>query len=161
MAKKQDIVKNHEFYMKKALKQAYKAFSQDEVPIGALIVAPGGHIIAKSYNKVEQKQCQIAHAEIRAIEKASKKMGNWRLEKCWIYVTLEPCAMCMNLILLSRFAGIVFGARSPIFGYQLDKQGPRQLYRKDTVKIIEGICETEASGILKQFFKQKRNKSRE
>jgi tRNA(adenine34) deaminase len=152
---------DHSKYMGQALKQAQKAYDIDEVPIGAVIVSPEGKIIGRAYNLVEKCQQQTAHAEIRAIEKACKKMSNWRLEGCWLYVTLEPCSMCMNLILMSRMQGIVFGAKSPIFGYHLDNSGPLQVYRRDTLHIIGGIGEQEASALLKKFFKQKRKSKSE
>ncbi len=152
---------NHIKYMQQALKQACKAYDNDEVPIGAVIVSPEGKIMSRSYNLVEKCQQQTAHAEIKAITKACKKIGNWRLEGCWLYVTLEPCSMCMNLILMSRLQGIVFGASSPIFGYHLDNSGPLQLYRRDTLHIIGGIGEQEASALLKKFFKQKRKSKSE
>lgn len=152
---------NHLKYMQQALKQAQKAYAKDEVPIGAIVVSPEGSIISRAYNLVEKCQQQTAHAEMRALVKATKKLKNWRLEGCWLYVTLEPCSMCMNLILMSRIAGLVFGAQSPIFGYHLDNSGPLQLYRRDALCIIGGIGEQEASALLKQFFKEKRKSKSE
>lgn len=146
----------HILFMNIALKEAQKAFAKDEVPVGAVIVNRDKEIIAKGYNCVERKQQQIAHAEIVAITKANKKMGSWRLEGCWLYVTLEPCAMCINLILLSRMEGVVFGAPSPKFGYQLDKEGLISLYRRNTIRVLQGVCEQESALLLKKFFQQKR-----
>jgi len=144
------------YFMNEALKQAQWAFKHDEVPIGAVVVTEKGDIIARSYNKVEALCTQTAHAEFRAIQKAGKKIGNWRLENCWIYVTLEPCSMCMSLIELSRFAGVVYGASSPLFGYRLDKQVKLGLYKKGVVKVVEGIQADNSALILKQFFQKKR-----
>ncbi len=103
--------------MKAAISEAAKALAKDEVPIGAVIVNKDGDIIARAHNLTEHKHTQAAHAEVLAIEKAGKKIGDWRLEGCWLYVTLEPCAMCYNLAVLSRLDGIVYGADSPLFGY--------------------------------------------
>ncbi len=149
----------HISYMSKALQQAQKAFNKNEVPIGALIVDPQGNIIGRGHNLVEQKKQQTAHAEIRAIEQACRKQKDWRLDGCWIYVTLEPCSMCMNLILLSRCTGLVYGASSPIFGFELDNTGPLQLYRRNKIQIIKEICQKESIELLKNFFKKKRKSS--
>lgn len=141
--------------MQHALKQAQKAFSKNEVPIGAVVVGPDGTIVARGYNQVEKKHLQIAHAEVIAISRASKKICDWRLNNFALYVTLEPCTMCMGLIRLSRLSRIVFGAQSKLFGYQLDKEGQLPLYKKD-IEIKQGILADSAVEILKKFFKQKR-----
>jgi tRNA(adenine34) deaminase len=142
----------HEQYMDQALKQAQKAFDQEEVPVGAVVVNAFGKVIARAFNAVEQQHTQLAHAEMQAVNKACKKLGDWRLEGCWVYVTLEPCAMCLNYLILSRVAGIVFGSESPVFGYHLDKEGVIQLYRKNAVAIIGGVRAPEAQALLKSFF---------
>ena len=151
--------RDHLRYMNLALKEAQKAFKKDEVPIGAVIVSPEGKIVSRAYNQVEKKQQQIAHAEMQAIAKACKKRGNWRLNGHWLYVTLEPCSMCLNLALLSRLEGIVFGAESPVFGYHLDNRGPLQLYRRDTLQIIKGVGQQESAALLKRFFTEKRKEN--
>ncbi|MEX0940500.1 MAG: nucleoside deaminase [Candidatus Babeliales bacterium] len=143
------------YFMNQALIQAQKAFKEDEVPVGAIVVDIEGKIIGRGYNQVEKKHQQLAHAEVNAIAQACKKRGDWRLDGCWLYVTLEPCMMCMGLIRLSRLQGVVFGTKSKLFGYQLDKEGQISLYNKD-IEIKEGILAQEAADILKQFFKQKR-----
>ncbi|GMU19679.1 MAG: tRNA-specific adenosine deaminase [Candidatus Babeliales bacterium] len=151
------ILNHHERYMRLALTQAEQAFTKDEVPVGAIIVAPEGHILAQAYNQTETLHSQTAHAEMLAIAHAGQILGDWRLEDCWLYVTLEPCAMCMNAILISRFAGLVYGASSPLFGYlKVDKEGSSWLYKRDALTIVDGICEQEAQQLLKQFFKKKR-----
>ncbi len=144
--------------MEHALAQAQKALKSDEVPIGAVVVCPKGKIISRGYNKVAQKGCQIEHAEMTAIKKACKKLGDWRLEGCWIYVTLEPCSMCFSFIKLSRMAGVVYGADSPLFGYHLDKDAGLRLYNRNALEIVRGVCEKRSVSLLKQFFKKKRNK---
>src|SRR5579863_5175212 len=95
--KKKDL-----FFMQEALVQAHKAQEKDEVPVGAVVVNVQGEIIARGYNSVEADCSQRSHAESLAIERAGKIVGDWRLQGCWVYVTLEPCQMCMNLITLSR-----------------------------------------------------------
>ena len=96
------------FFMKQALKEAEKAYSKGEVPIGAVIVKDG-KIISRGYNLKETKKNTLKHAEIIAIEKASKKLDAWRLEECDIYVTMEPCPMCMGAIINSRIRKIYYG----------------------------------------------------
>ncbi len=153
--------KDHLFYMKKALQQAHKAFAANEVPIGAIIVDKQGNIIGRGYNKVEKLNSQSAHAEVLAINNAGKKLEDWRLLGCWMYVTLEPCAMCLHLILLSRMEGIVFGASSPLFGYHLDKVGTLSIYKNSRLplEVVSRVGEQESAQLLKQFFKKKRNMS--
>ena len=151
------ILAYHERYMQLALAQAQLAFDKDEVPVGAVIIAPDGNVIAQAYNAVEQTHTQTAHAEMLAIAQAGAALGDWRLQDCWLYVTLEPCAMCMNAIIISRMAGVVYGASSPLFGYlKVDKEGSSWLYKRDALTILSGIGEQEAQQLLRQFFKQKR-----
>ena len=154
---------NHAFYMKEALKQAKKAYAQDEVPVGALVVDANGAILARAYNLVEKRHTQGAHAEALAIDKAGKKLSDWRLEGCWIYVTLEPCAMCLHLILMSRLEGLVFGATSPLFGYHLDKLGTLSIYTNKhlPIQVVDEVHAAESAELLKQFFMQKRESKRE
>ena len=108
-----------QLFMNDALKQAGRAFKKGEVPVGAIVVDSRGVVIGRGYNLVERRHSQLAHAELIALQKAAKKLGDWRLLGCWIYVTLEPCVMCMAAIRLSRCEGVVYGADSPQFGYQL------------------------------------------
>ena len=154
------------FYMKKALAQAHKAYKKDEVPIGAIVIDEQGFVIGRGYNCVMKACTQSAHAEVIALQKAGKRRGDWRLNGCWLYVTLEPCAMCMALAQLSRIEGGVYAASSPLFGYtvnavgqtvSLDKMASVQVYKKD-VKIRMGIGQEESLSLLRQFFKKKRKK---
>ncbi len=145
------------YYMQQALKLARKAYGEDEVPVGALVVTAQGVIIGRGYNKVEQRCTQAAHAEVLALAQAGKKIGDWRLSGCWLYVTLEPCAVCLHLIRLSRLEGIVFGAPSPLFGSCLDKDSSRGLYKKD-ILIMANVGAEESAQLLRQFFQQKRVK---
>ena len=147
------------FFMQEAVKQAKLAAEIDEVPIGAIVVNSEGDIIARAYNSVERDCTQGSHAECLAIELAGKHQGDWRLHGCWLYVTLEPCSMCMGLIKLSRLTGVVYGAESPLFGFSLDNEEDAWLYKKGIISIVEGIGGDEAADLLKNFFHKKRKKS--
>jgi len=143
-------------FMRAALKEAAKAEKLNEVPIGAIIVF-GGKIIARGHNLRETTKDPLGHAEMMAIKKASKKLGEWRLIETIIYVTLEPCPMCAGAILNSRIPRIVFGAKDPKGGalgssFNLFEQ-PNLNHRP---QIVGGVLEAECSLILKEFFKNKR-----
>lgn len=148
---------NYESYMQKALCLAEKAYEEDEVPIGALIIDSEGNIIGQGYNKTEQIMSQTAHAELRALEEAGKTKKDWRLDDCILFVTLEPCSMCMAAIKLSRISKIVYGADSPVFGFRLDNDCFIPLYNNDRLFIHKGVLKDECSEILKKFFQKKRN----
>ncbi|HBS48307.1 TPA: tRNA-specific adenosine deaminase [Candidatus Dependentiae bacterium] len=147
----------HEFFMNIALKEAKKALKIGEVPIGAIVVDENNKIIGKGYNKAEKTGCQTAHAEIIAIKQACKKKGNWRLEGCTIYVTLEPCLMCFGLIALSRMKSIFYGAKSPLFGAGLDNMSNFPVYNKELFS-ISNLNTAESIFLLQQFFKERRKK---
>jgi len=151
------LEKDH-FFMNHALAQAQRAFDNDEVPVGAIVVNPEGIIVARGYNKVEMRKCQTAHAEMIAVQKACKKLGDWRLDGYWVYVTLEPCSMCMSFMKLCRVSGVVYGADSPLFGYHLDKDAGLRVYNRNAVQIVSGVCAEEAVSLLKRFFQKKRKK---
>lgn len=149
---------NHLFFMRQALTQAKRAYKRNEVPVGAVVVYQNT-IISRGYNQTELRCTQSAHAEAIALARAGKKRDDWRLGGCWLYVTLQPCASCFHLVLLSRVAGIVYAAPSPLFGYHLDKTSPISIYkdRQVLLPVISGVCETESVALLKGFFKEKRN----
>jgi tRNA(adenine34) deaminase len=144
-------------FMAEALAHARVAAERGEVPIGAVVVNAEGEIIGTGYNATEECHTQSAHAEMRAIAAAGVKKSDWRLTKCWLYVTLEPCLMCMGLVYLSRLAGVVYGAQSPLFGGQLDSSRMVSVYKVNTLTVIGGVCKQEASDMLKAFFKKKRS----
>lgn len=146
------------FFMEAALAQAKCAYDINEVPIGAVVVNAKGDIVGRGYNSVERDCTQRAHAESFAIENAGKFLGDWRLNGHWLYVTLEPCSMCMGLIKLSRFEGVVFGATSPLFGFHLDNREDLWVYKRDAFSVIEGVKKEEAAALLKDFFHKKRKK---
>lgn len=143
-------------FMKEAIKEAIKAWKIDEVPIGAVLVHQG-KIIARAHNKKEQKQNPISHAEIEVIQKASKKLGSWRLEECDLYVTLEPCPMCAGAIMQSRIKHIFYGASDPKGGavgtlFNLYTIGGFNHYPQ----VRKGIMEQECGDLLTRYFKEKR-----
>ena len=148
------------YYMNEALKEASRAQAQDEVPIGAIVVGPDGMILGRGYNQVESQKTQRAHAEGIALERAAHGRGDWRLDGCTLYVTLEPCHMCMGLIRMSRIERVVYAASSPLFGYRLDKDAGPWVYKND-VQITPGVAAVEAQQLLKLFFQAKRNKKGE
>ncbi len=145
-------------FMRIALEQADKAYENLEIPVGAIIVSGNGTVLSKAYNKTESQFSQACHAEILAINKAGKKKKDWRLNDCTMYVTLEPCLMCMGLICISRIARLVCAVKSPLFGFCIDNQTLPNLYKKHIKNITYGVLEEEASTLLKGFFKNKRKK---
>ncbi len=141
-----------EKYMKIALKQAQKARDLGEVPIGCIIVYEG-KIIGRGYNRRNTDKNTLAHAEITAINKASKKIGDWRLEDCTMYVTLEPCQMCSGAIVQARIPKVVIGCDNPKAGCAGSilniLNHPAFNHQVETVK---GVLEEECSRMLKEFF---------
>ncbi|MBA3954522.1 nucleoside deaminase [Candidatus Dependentiae bacterium] len=150
-----------DYYMQQALELAEIAFSKQEVPIGSVVVNAQSVIIGRGYNSTQATYSQTGHAEVRAIEDAGQTTKDWRLDKCTLYVTLEPCLMCMSLIGLSRIERIVYGAKSPLFGYHLDKESLPDLYKKQIKGVTSGVLAQESELLLKRFFKTKRNRDRE
>ena len=149
-------------YMKAALKQAEKAIALGEVPIGAVIVE-NGRIIGRGYNRRNTDHTTLAHAEITAIRKANKKVGDWRLEGCTLYVTLEPCQMCAGALVQSRIDKVVIGAssfKSGCGGTLLNILQNEAFNHQ--VEVVSGLMQEECTEILQRFFKdlRKRNKMR-
>ena len=142
--------------MQKALEQAKKAQSVDEVPIGAVIVLDG-KIIARAYNKKESSQIATHHAEILAIQKACKKLKSWRLDNAEMYVTLEPCPMCAGAIVNARIKKVYFGAYEPKSGSAVSRFDILTgAGLNHTTEYVGGVMEEECSAILKNYFKLKR-----
>ena len=143
-------------YMKKAIKEAKKAELIDEVPIGCIIVK-NDKIISRGHNVRETKNNPLGHAELIAIAKASKKLNNWRLEDCDLYVTLEPCIMCSGAIVQSRIKNVYFGAYDPkggALGSSIDVLKAEKINHHPNVE--GGILEAECSELLTNYFKGKR-----
>ena len=125
--------KDDNYYMSLALKEASKAYLEDEVPVGAVLVV-GDKVIAKAHNERQKKHDVLGHAEVKVIQKASKKLNAWILDNATLYVTLEPCLMCAGAILQARIKRVVFATKEP-----------------------GGVLEEKSSDLLKQFFKSKRS----
>ena len=138
--------------MKEAIKQAKKAAVIGDVPIGCVIVEDD-KIIARAYNQRNKKKTTLAHAELLAIQKASKKVNDWRLEDCTMYITLEPCQMCAGAIVQARITKVVIGAGSVLNILQIDKFNHQ-------VEIERGILEEECSQMLSDFFKELRRRKK-
>ena len=154
-------MKNKEYFMKEALKQALKAYKKEEVPVGVVIVKDE-RIIARAYNQKEMKNSPIKHAEIIAIEKACKKLNNWRLNDCEMYVTLEPCPMCTGAIINSRIKKVYIGAVQEKTGACGSKVDLIEEYKTETKVDVEfNILEQECLNILQNFFKELRKKDKE
>lgn len=146
-----------EKFMNEALKEAKKAYEKEEIPVGAIIVKDG-KVIARAHNLRESKCSSISHAEILAIEKANKKIGAWRLENCEMYITLEPCMMCMGAIINSRIKKIYIGTMDPKAGCYRSVIDISNYKFNHTVEIETGILKDKCEYILKDFFKMLRNK---
>ena len=145
-----------EKYMKEALKEAKKAYKKLEIPVGAVIVKDG-KIIARAHNQKETKFDTTKHAEILAIQKASKKLNSWRLLDCEMYVTLEPCPMCAGAIINSRIKKIYFGTSDKKTGAVGSVFNLFTDYKfNHNVKFEKGVLEKECEEILKNFFKELR-----
>lgn len=150
-----------EKYMRQALRLAKKASNNGDVPIGCLIVYEG-KVIARGYNRRNKDKQSLAHAELIAIKKASKIMGDWRLEECKMYITLEPCQMCAGAIVQARIPEVVIGCMNPKAGCAgsiinlLDMQEFNH-----QVKITRGVLENECSSMLTEFFRNLRKQQKE
>ncbi len=148
------VINNKEKFMKAALNEAKKAYNKLEIPVGAVIVKEN-KIIARAHNLKEFKQDATKHAEIIAIEKASKKLNNWRLNNCEMYVTLEPCPMCAGAIINSRIKKVYVGSKDLKTGACGSKLNLLNDYEFDTIVECEfGTLENECQTIVKSFFKK-------
>lgn len=149
-----------EQFMRLALGEAERALAEDEVPIGAVVVQDG-RVIASAHNQREQLRDPTAHAEMVAITQAAGALGDWRLERCTLYVTLEPCAMCAGAIVLARLPRVVYGAADPKAGavaslYRL-LEDPRLNHRAE---VIAGVLAEPCGEILTRFFDAKRQEGK-
>lgn len=147
---------NDEKFMKEAIRQAKKAALAGDVPIGCVIVKDD-KIIARGYNKRNAKKTTLAHAELLAIEKASKKSGDWRLEECTMYITLEPCQMCAGAIVQARIPRVVVGAMNKKAGCAGSVLNLFQIPAfNHQVEFEHGVLEEECSAMLSEFFRELR-----
>ena len=149
-----------EIYMGEAIKQAKRAYRREETPIGCVIVYQD-KIIARGYNKRNMKKNTLAHAEILAINKASKVLGDWWLEDCTMYVTLEPCPMCAGAIVQARIPRVVIGSMNPKAGCA---GSVLNLLQQDglnhQVEVTKGVLAEECSGLMTSFFRELRKKKK-
>ncbi|MDO4522704.1 MAG: tRNA adenosine(34) deaminase TadA [Eubacteriales bacterium] len=150
-----------EKYMREAIRQAKKAYALDEVPIGCVIVYEG-RILARGYNRRNTDKNTLAHAEITAIRRAAKKLGDWRLEGCTMYVTLEPCQMCAGAMMQARLTKVVIGCMNPKAGCAgsvlnlLEMDGFNH-----KVEVIRGVMEDACSTMLSMFFRELRERRKQ
>jgi tRNA(adenine34) deaminase len=143
-------------WLEKALELARNAAAQDEVPVGAVIVDQEGRLVGQGFNLREQDQNPVAHAEVLAIQDAARRLGSWRLSGCTLYVTLEPCPMCLAACQQSRVDAVIYGARDPkggalSLGYELHQD--KRLNHRFPVTQIESA---ECGAVLTEFFSRKR-----
>lgn len=147
-----------EKYMKEAIRQARKAYAIGEVPIGCVIVYKD-KIIGRGYNRRMADKNTLSHAELIAIRKASRKMGDWRLEECTMYVTLEPCQMCSGAIVQSRMSRVVVGCMNPKAGCAGSILNLLQMTEfNHQAELTTGVLEEECSQMMKDFFKELRSR---
>lgn len=149
-----------QYFMNAAVQEAMKAYDEGEVPVGCVIEL-NGKIVGRGYNKVESLKDASAHAEIIAISAASSNISDWRLENCTLYVTLEPCLMCLGAILQSRIKKIVFGGKDSRFGAIVSHFYQQEIERtyKYFPEIFQGLMEEQCLNLLKTFFEQLRKKN--
>ena len=148
-----------EFFMDLALKEAAKAFKKSEIPVGA-VVAKGDCLLSQAHNTREKNQSPLDHAELLAIKKASKKLNSWRLEGCQIYVSLEPCLMCIGAILQARFSDLFYSCSDPKAGFSSFYKLTQKKNWTHKINIYSGIRCRESSLLLKFFFKQLREEKK-
>lgn len=147
------------FFMKIALEEAWCAYEEDEVPVGAVMVSSKGELLAKAHNEIIKRKDPTAHAELLVIKKAAERINNFRLLGCKLYVTLEPCAMCAYAIVLARLEEVIFATPDPKTGAVINLfnlLSDRRLNYQ--VKFRYGIYQKEAEALLKKFFLERRNK---
>ena len=140
-------------FMMEALKEAKKAYKKGEVPIGAVIVK-NNKIISRAYNQKEKNKIATHHAEILAINKACKKINNWRLIDCTLYVTVEPCLMCCGAIIQSRIKKVVYGISNKNYG---GVESINTTLKNTNITVENGIMQDECLNLLRKFFNEKRN----
>lgn len=153
-------MRSDEFYMHRALDQAREGLAAGEVPVGAVVVDTTGEIIGRGYNAPIAAHDPSAHAEIRALRAAAAHLGNYRLDGCLLYVTLEPCLMCTGAIIHARLARLVYGAAEPRTGMVESKANLfAQPWHNHRVVVEGGVLASRASRLLKTFFETRREQS--
>ena len=146
-----------ELFMKEALKLAKEAFDGGEVPVGCVVVRKG-EIVGRGRNRREGVKNALAHAEMEAINDACRNLGGWRLWECTLYVTLEPCPMCAGAIINSRLPAVIIGAADPKAGAMGSIADLCALPLNHKPEVVFGVLEEECAGLLRRFFKEKRER---
>ena len=147
----------HIDFMNLALSEARKAWQKNEIPIGAVLIDANDELLSAAHNKTIILKDPTAHAEILALRSAAEKIGNYRLLKTTLYVTVEPCPMCMGALLHARVSRVVFGTRDPKWGAAGSLYNLAEDHRfNHQLEIIEGICESECKKLMQDFFRKKR-----
>ena len=152
-------MKDHTYYMEKALELAREAFKLGEVPVGAVVVRDG-EIIGEGYNLREREGSVIAHAEVIAIEQACKRLGTWRLSGCTLYVTMEPCPMCAGALVNSRIDRVVYGCKDAAAGCLGSVIDFNSYPFNHSFETVSGICAKESLELLREFFESRREAKR-
>lgn len=150
--------KSDDYYMNIALELAKEAASEGEVPVGAVALWEDGRMVGLGRNRRERGKCALCHAEIEAIAQANKTLGGWRLHKCTLFVTLEPCPMCAGAIMNARIKRVVFGARDARAGAYGSVCNINDLPLNHKTEVTSGVRQEECAGVLKDFFKDLRKK---
>ena len=142
---------SHEYFMKEALKEARKAFDEDEIPVGAVVVC-NNHIVARAHNQTEKLNDVTAHAEMLAFTAAEEYVGSKYLKECSLYVTLEPCVMCAGAAFWTQLGELIYGVGDKKRGYRLIS---KEILHPTTL-VTAGVLQEECGALLKEFFRQKR-----
>ena len=145
----------HEDYMRMAIAEARRAAAAGEIPVGAVVVR-GDTVLAAAHNDREETRSPLGHAEVRAIEIACRARGDWRLEDCTLYVTLEPCPMCSGVILNARVGQVVYGAADPQYGCLGSRLNLAHLDLGASPRLTAGVLAEECSALLSEFFRGQR-----
>lgn len=153
-----DVPVRHEFFMQAALQEARLALQSAEVPVGAVVVVANS-IVGRGHNQRQTLPDPTAHAEVLALRQAAQHLGHWQLTAATLYVTLEPCIMCLGAAVLSRIGCLVYGCKDPkagACGSQFDILGMQRL--NHTFAVVDGVCEDAASALLRGFFRALRRR---
>jgi tRNA(adenine34) deaminase len=153
-----DPTSAHSLVMKLALSEAAAAFQEEEVPVGAVLISESGLVLASTHNQTISLSDPTAHAEILALRHAAKQIQNYRLLNTTLYVTVEPCMMCMGAIIHARVSRLVYGARDSRWGAAgslYDLSADKRL--NHSLEVIPGVCEAECREILQRFFRDRRS----
>ncbi len=147
----------HETSMREALAEARRALEHDDVPVGAVVVDPAGHVIGRGHNRREVDGDPVAHAEVVAIREAAEALGTWRLDGCTLVVTLEPCTMCAGALVQARIATLVFGADDEKAGAVVSLfDAVRDPRLPHTPAVVRGVLAEESAALLRAFFADRR-----